>query len=114
MAWHLIINESRFQFSHDFAPILLSQMEDWLLGKDISFRYRRSTKTGTGWLDSSLMNYFFRPLNEGFDKMCIWEFFMNYELVLKSTLKQRRENGNNEDENSVGDSQDVCDRLFSS
>jgi hypothetical protein len=38
MAWHLIMNESRFRFSHDFAPILLSQMEDWLLGKDISFR----------------------------------------------------------------------------
>jgi len=112
MAWHLIINESRFRFSHDFVPILVSQMEDWLLGKDISFRYRRCTKTGIGWLDSSLMNYLFRPLNEGFDKMCIWEFFMKYELVLKSTLKQRRENGNNEDENSVGDSQDVCDVTY--
>ena len=31
MAWHLIINVSRFRFSHDFAPILRSQMEDWLM-----------------------------------------------------------------------------------
>ena len=36
MAWHLIMNESRFWLSHDFAPILLSQMEDWLIKKDTS------------------------------------------------------------------------------
>ena len=26
MAWHLIINESRFWFSHDFAPILYTYL----------------------------------------------------------------------------------------
>jgi len=35
MAWHLVIKDSRFQFSHDFSHILLSQFESWLLGEDI-------------------------------------------------------------------------------
>jgi hypothetical protein len=30
MAWHLVIKESRFQFSHEFSRILLSQFESWL------------------------------------------------------------------------------------
>jgi hypothetical protein len=41
MAWHLVINEERFHFSHEFSGIFLSQMEDWLENKPISFRYRR-------------------------------------------------------------------------
>jgi uncharacterized membrane protein len=32
MAWHLVMKDSRFQFSHDFSQILLSQFESWLLG----------------------------------------------------------------------------------
>jgi hypothetical protein len=31
MAWYLVIKDSRFQFSHDFSHILLSQYESWLL-----------------------------------------------------------------------------------
>jgi hypothetical protein len=33
MAWHLVIKDSRFTFSHEFSKILLSQFECWLLGK---------------------------------------------------------------------------------
>jgi len=32
MARDLLIKDSRFQFSHDFSHILLSQFESWLLG----------------------------------------------------------------------------------
>jgi hypothetical protein len=32
MAWHLVINESRFKFSLEFSHILFSQFESWLLG----------------------------------------------------------------------------------
>jgi hypothetical protein len=31
MAWHLVVKDSRFQFSHNFSQILLSQLESWLL-----------------------------------------------------------------------------------
>jgi hypothetical protein len=39
MAWHLINKESRFQFSHEFSHILLSQFESWLRDEDIHFRF---------------------------------------------------------------------------
>jgi hypothetical protein len=39
LAWHLVIEESRFLFSHEFSQILLSQFESWLLGEDIQFRF---------------------------------------------------------------------------
>jgi hypothetical protein len=35
MAWHSVIKDSRFQFTHDFSHVLLSQFESWLLGKYI-------------------------------------------------------------------------------
>jgi hypothetical protein len=31
MAWYLVVHNSRFQFSHDFKPLLLSQLEAWLI-----------------------------------------------------------------------------------
>ncbi len=34
MAWHLVIKESKFQFSHEFSHILLSQFENWLKDKE--------------------------------------------------------------------------------
>jgi hypothetical protein len=48
MAWHLEMKESRFQFSHEFSHILLSQFESWLVGEDINFCYRR-TKNKETW-----------------------------------------------------------------
>jgi len=39
MAWHLVIKESRFQFSHKFSLVLLSQFESWLKDEDIHFRF---------------------------------------------------------------------------
>ncbi len=54
MAWHLVIKESRFQFSHEFSHILLSQFESWLKDEDIHFRFRRTKNEGTGWVDSNL------------------------------------------------------------
>ena len=96
MAWHLVINEERFRFSHEFSGIFLSQMEDWLQNQPISFRYRRCSTTKEGWLDSSLMNYLFRPENDGFDNMCAYEFFSEYELRLKSSLANKRNYTDNE------------------
>ena len=35
MVWHLVNKESRFQFSHEFSHVLLSQFESWLKDEDI-------------------------------------------------------------------------------
>jgi hypothetical protein len=53
MAWHLVLKESRFQFSHEFSHILLSQFKSWLVGEDIHFRYRRTKNKETGWIGSN-------------------------------------------------------------
>ena len=90
MAWHLVMNESRFLFSHEFVVILLSQMEDWLKKEAISFRYRRSETTKEGWLDSSLMNYLFRPKWDGFEEMSVYQFNCDFELCLKSSLRKKK------------------------
>jgi hypothetical protein len=42
MTWHLVNKESRFQFSHEFSHILLSQFESWLRDEDIHFHFQRS------------------------------------------------------------------------
>jgi hypothetical protein len=48
MAWHLVTNDSRFKFSHEFSHILLSQFESWLRDEDINFRFQRCKKMETG------------------------------------------------------------------
>jgi hypothetical protein len=97
MAWQLIMHASRFRFSHDFVPILLSQMIDWLDNKPIGFQWRRNSITGEGWLHSRLMDYLFRPTGDGFEKISYYSFSMEFELVLKSTLKKRREQARDEE-----------------
>ncbi|MFO0446230.1 MAG: hypothetical protein ACK524_05695 [Planctomyces sp.] len=93
MAWHLVMKDSRFQFSHDFSQILLSQFESWLLGDDIQFRYRRNKNKETGWIDSNVFQYIYRPEQCDFDTVCVWEYFQNYEMRLISSLStNQREN----------------------
>jgi hypothetical protein len=36
MAWYLVVHGSRFYFSHDFKPLLLSQLESWFLGESFN------------------------------------------------------------------------------
>ena len=90
MAWHLVIKESRFQFSHEFSHILLSQFESWLKDEDIHFRFRRTKNEGTGWVDSNLFQYLYRPDYEHFDSICVWEYFKDYEMRLISSLSSNQ------------------------
>jgi hypothetical protein len=90
MAWHLVIKESKFQFSHEFSHILLSQFENWLKDKDIHFRFQRSKNEGTGWVDSNLFQYLYRPDYGQFDTICVWEYFKEYEMRLISTLSSNQ------------------------
>jgi hypothetical protein len=86
LAWHLVIEESRFRFSHEFSQILLSQFESWLLGGDIQFRFRRIKSNETGWIDCNTFQYIYLPDNEEFEDMSVWQFFKEYEMKLISTL----------------------------
>jgi hypothetical protein len=86
MAWHLVNKESRFQFSHEFSHILLSQFESWLKDEDIHFHFQRWKNEGTGWVDSNLFQYLYRPDNDQFDTICVWEYFKEYEMRLISSL----------------------------
>jgi len=71
MALHLVMKDSRFQFSHVFLQILLSQFESWLLGDDIKFRYRRNKNKETGWIASNVFQYIYRPELCDFDTVCV-------------------------------------------
>jgi len=90
MAWHLVNHDSRFQFSHDFSHILLSQFECWLRNEDIQFRYRRIKNKDTGWIDSNLFQYLYRPDLEQFENICVWDFFRNYQMRLISSLSTQQ------------------------
>jgi hypothetical protein len=107
MAWHLVMKDSRFQFSHDFSQILLSQFESWLLGDDIQFRYRRNKNKETGWIDSNVFQYIYRPEQCDFDTVCVWEYFQNYEMRLISSLST------NQKENMDSDFEEIFFYRFS-
>ncbi len=98
MAWYLVNNNgSRFTFSHEFAPFLLSQCEAWLKGEPIYARLQISRSSGTTWMDSKLNDYRFRPFNGTFDNMSYWQFTEEYEMCLKSGYG----NADEEDTDSV-------------
>jgi hypothetical protein len=74
LAWHLVVEGSRFRFYHDFSQILLSQFESWLIGEDIQFKFRRMKNNETGWIDCNTFQYIYRPEYEekqGIFKLCV-------------------------------------------
>ena len=89
------MKDSRYQFSHDFSQILLSQFESWLLGDDIQFRYWRNKNKETGWIDSNVFQYISRP------EQSEWEYFQNYEMRLISSLST------NQKENMESDFEEI-------
>ena len=44
-------------------------------------------------MDCNLMQYIYRPLDDRFDSICVWEFVQQYEMKLQSSLSNsQREN----------------------
>jgi len=103
MAWYLVTHGSRFHYSHQFKPLLLSQYEAWFEGASHSrrIRYKKTNKkkgdnapvnsnirspTGNGdessevWFDSDVSNYIFRPEHPIFNNMSVWEYHAKYDL----------------------------------
>jgi hypothetical protein len=113
MAWYLVQHGTRFHFSHEFKPLLLTQFEAWYDGESYSQRIRhrkkrnkpkygdssrrRSHMQSRGqdnsdeetevWMDSSVSNYLNRPTPDGdniFENMSLWEYECKYEMMLKT------------------------------
>ena len=100
---HLLIcrGGKRFEYSHDFAPLLINQMDDTLTDRPVRGILRRSKKSTTEkipwrdtedvmWLDSLSNDYLYRPNTRVFNNMPLYEFTMFYEKVLSPTTVRTR------------------------
>ena len=92
---HLLISQNgkRFRYSHDFAPLLVNQMDDALAGRPVQSILRKTRKRGKKsqgggqeilWLDSLSNDYLYRPRTSTFKNMSLYEFTMRYEKEFKS------------------------------
>lgn len=91
---HLLVSSrgTRFQFSHDFSHLLISQLEATLEGEPIDCRIRVSTigKEKVTWPDSSSDDYIDRPMKPLFDGMCPYEFTMKYKKAFNTVAEVKR------------------------
>ena len=96
MAWYLVTHGTRFHFSHQFKPLLLTQFEAWYNEKDFCRRirykkYNNKSKTGQQssattsdsgvWFDSDVNNYLHRPTHPMFNNMSLWEYQAKYDMI---------------------------------
>ena len=86
---HFIVcnNGSRFQFSHKFAHLLVSQMLDVLGGKEGRFRvrtnYSKARKQKVFWEDSAVDDYLHRPM--ALENCCLYDFISLFEKFAKKS-----------------------------
>ena len=94
MAHFLICNDgTRFNFSHGFSNLHLTQMEDCLEGKQVHFMLRKNVdKDGKlcTWPDSSADNYTMR--HEGLENMCFYKFKMWYKKKFMTFDQMKKHN----------------------
>jgi hypothetical protein len=110
MAWYLVQHGSRFHYSHEFKPLLLTQFEAWYKGETYTQRIRHrsrrkkarsrvnldagrvnqrnedeeSSEETVVWMDSSVSNYIYRPPDDLlFDNMSLWEYESKFEMLTK-------------------------------
>ena len=89
---HLLIcrGGKRFEYSHDFAPLLINQMDDTLADRPVRGILRKSKKSTTEklpwkdredvmWLDSLSNDYLYRPETNDLNSISMYEFTMNWE-----------------------------------
>ena len=91
LAHVLLVKGSRFQFSHSFSNLLLTQIIDYLDGeKEISFYLRRGYSNSVKevqWPEMFATNYLERPLE--LEHVSVKEFVQDYEVKYygKSKIK---------------------------
>lgn len=89
MAHNLAFNGgSRFSLSHNFAELLVGQLEEILEGNPVNFICRTcfaEDGTMTQWADLSANDYIFRP--DILSKVCLYQQFMHYSKCYSKTSK---------------------------
>jgi len=108
---HLLICQggTRFNFSHDFTNLLVTQLEAALDGKPIDFRLRinRYRKQRIVWRDAHCDDYLHRPEGNKFEKMCAYEMSMRYKKKYLSFKQMSALEMINLDENSDDEEQEA-------
>ncbi len=92
MAHLLMCNKgTRFQFSHDFSHLLITQMEATLEGQPVNHRIRINelNKEKVAWADSSSDDYIHRPDTDDLESLCFFEMTMKYTKIFKSKKQVR-------------------------
>ena len=98
MAHIVVVNDSRFMFSHPFGNLLLSQMEDYIddIQTNVSFRIRTSndkvSNTKVKWPDFWVSDYIWR--SEELQYISAYEYVKEYER--KTLGKNERGQTNNQ------------------
>ena len=98
MAHIIVVNDSRFMFSHTFGNLLLSQMEDYIddIQTNVSFRIRTSndkvSNTKVKWPDFWASDYIWR--SKELQYISAYEYVKEYER--KTLGKNERGQTNNQ------------------
>ena len=92
---HLIttLDGARFQYSHEFVNLLVSQIDATLEGLPVDARIRKNkSKNGETvlWTDSSADDYIHRPNKTDFENISAYHYFSYYKKMFK-TFKQMKE-----------------------
>ena len=109
LAYHLLTKGSRFEFSHDFASLLLGQMEDFTSDMELSFKIRQRKSNNRNeserWIDCFTNNIIYRP--DELEEVCAYQQVMEYEVIQKSS---KRNNSNEGLNNQLSDDcEDGCE-----
>jgi hypothetical protein len=99
---HLLICQDgkRFQYSHDFAPLLVNQIDDAIHGRNTNSILRKTRTKGKKvdgggkeamWLDCLSNDYLYRPYRPQFTNMSLYEFTMRYEKRVKNWKMYNRD-----------------------
>ena len=81
LAAHIVSTGTRFHFSHDFSNIMLKQFEEYFAGNYVEYTMRWSREKQTGYVDSSVFDYIYRP--QSLSDLCLYEFMSLYDSVPK-------------------------------
>ena len=82
---HILIMQDgeRFVYSHSFTPLLISQLEDCLEGKETYCKLRKNRNKNTRklelWPDSSANDYLF--CSKDLEEYCYFELAMDFEKI---------------------------------
>ena len=84
IAAHVISTGTRFHFSHDFRHIMIRQFEQYFAEENIQFKMRWSRDSMSGYIDSDVFNYMYRP--QCLENLCLYEFISKFDCAVSHTV----------------------------